>query len=130
MDIIKRIIRRPRKAMALGAFSMFGLGFGPLLQQCAPPPKHCEQYPSSQECTPPYVVVSPSGQSANAYAGTQFLKDINQTLLRVDLLCAGASTWSNGGWTNADAVSGPITSAYWSCYPRQIAAASYTTQHS
>lgn len=129
MDIIGIVRRQRRKLMAGTALSVAALG-GYMPTQCAPPPKHCEQYPSSQECTPPYVQVSPSGSSANAYAGTQFLKDINQTLLRVELVCAGNNFWSIFAWTNADAVSGPITSAYGSCFPRQIVAASYRTEHS
>lgn len=129
---IKDTIRSRRRLLAIGSLGAIGfLPTGRFLTQCAPPaPLTCDQKPSSVECQHPYVQVSPNGTSASAYAGTQFLKEIHQTLLRVELVCAGNNTWSRGPWTNADGVATNTTEAYWSCYPRQAVAVSYTTQHS
>lgn len=131
MDWIRNIIRK-RRNRGLALLSVPLLALGPVVMEtCAPAPQTCSQKPGAPECARPYVKVASSGTSGNAYAGKQFLQEISQTLLRVELVCSNnPSMWTAGHWTNADGVGGPTVSAYWSCYPYTVIGINYRTAHS
>lgn len=123
--MIKNKIRKGASLLSVGFLGVFGGGF---LSQCAP--QTCADKPGAEECQPPRVVGSPSGTSANVYAGRQYLQEANQTLIRVALVCSGNSWWTYGPYSNADNTTANTVSAYWSCWPRLAVQMSYETAHS
>jgi len=119
--------------MAVGALFAFpGMGF---LAQCAP--QTCADKPSSQECTPPYTVAHWNNingvmtvTGVTATAGTQYLREAGQPLIRGAVVREGTNYWTYGPWSNADNVGGNLVSASHSVYPSRATAISYETSHS